>query len=441
MRARTYNVGCSSITLRFGDITESTAEVLVSSDDFKLSMRGGVSAALRAAGGLRVPADTQKLVPAHLGDVVVSSAGDLPAKYIFHAVTIGALPAQMDQAAIVRQTTRRAMRLLEALNCTSIAFPAIGAGVAGIAPEIVAAEMATSLVESVLDAQTPYRIELHLHDRFGTMSEDDFFVFFEQFAARQLGVAASASEFGQVLAAPGSTRAGMDPEQAVQEHRRREIHTMLRHLDARRAQIETELLAVLQAEGVNDVAKLATLREQLEQIGALRRSYQGQTVATGPSTECVTPNSVFVSSTSADLEPHRRAVRGVIEALKLAFIGMEDFAATGTAPADLIRRKVQDSESYLGILGMRYGYVDPGTGISMTEIEYRQAIAAFKPIHLFVMDTGAPITAGMVETDSVRFAKLLEFKSRVLKDHTCKMFTTPEDLAGKVRDTLVLALR
>jgi len=38
MESRTYDVGRSKITLLFGDITSSQAEVLVSSDDYLLSM-------------------------------------------------------------------------------------------------------------------------------------------------------------------------------------------------------------------------------------------------------------------------------------------------------------------------------------------------------------------------------------------------------------------
>ena len=57
-----------------------------------------------------------------------------------------------------------------------------------------------------------------------------------------------------------------------------------------------------------------------------------------------------------------------------------------TPPADLIRRKVDESEVYLGILALRYGHVDPGTGLSMTELEYRQALARGKPMHMFVID-------------------------------------------------------
>src|SRR5262249_857496 len=176
MRSRTYKVGRSSITLRFGDITKSMAEVLVSSDDDMLSMGGGVSRALLCAGGARVAADASKLVPAQVGDVLVSSAGDLPAKYILHAVTLGICRIGRPPAAIVRQASQRAMRLLPALGCRSIAFPAIGAGAAGIPYETVAAEMATALVEAVIEADTAYSVELFLMDRFHAMGDDEFFM-------------------------------------------------------------------------------------------------------------------------------------------------------------------------------------------------------------------------------------------------------------------------
>ena len=72
----------------------------------------------------------------------------------------------------------------------------------------------------------------------------------------------------------------------------------------------------------------------------------------------------------------------------------------------------------------------------MTELEYRQAIASDKRICMFVMDQHAPITANMVEDDPTRFAKLIEFRGRVLKAHVCAFFTNPSDLAQKAEATL-----
>jgi O-acetyl-ADP-ribose deacetylase (regulator of RNase III) len=86
---RSYILGPSRLSLRFGDLLTSPAEVLVSSDDYHLTMGGGVSAAIRAAAGSGLLVDAQKSIPRRLGDVVVTSAGLLTARYVFHVITIG----------------------------------------------------------------------------------------------------------------------------------------------------------------------------------------------------------------------------------------------------------------------------------------------------------------------------------------------------------------
>lgn len=441
MNSRSYEVGRSKTTLRFGDITTSKAEALVSSDDYYLSMGGGVSAAIRGAGGPRIAADASKMVPARAGDVVVSTAGDLPSKYVLHAITIGPKRLELSADAIVRQATQRVMQLLPLLGCTSVAFPAIGAGVAGIPYEIVASEMAASLVDVLLDSKESYDVELYLMDRFGQMSRDDFFMFLESFAARRFGLSASSYPSDHSLTPPATASPGMDPKQVAEAERRHQVYTMLRHLDARRNEIEAEILQALGGQESANNKSLAQLKEQLDELQGLRRTYEGEVTGSDKAEQSVAPNSVFVSSTSTDLKPHRQAVREKIKNLCLTFIGMEEFAPTAQAPADLIRRKVNDCQVYLGILGMRYGYVDPGTGLSMTELEYRQAIASDKRISMFVMDQSAPILASMVEDDPTRYAKLIDFRNRVMKAHTCALFTDPPDLAQKAEATLKEACR
>jgi O-acetyl-ADP-ribose deacetylase (regulator of RNase III)/transcriptional regulator of met regulon len=436
MNSRTYEIGPSKITLLFGDISTSKAESLVSSDDYLLSMSGGVSAAIRHVAGPRVAADASKMVPARVGDVIVSTAGDLPAKYIFHAITIGSQGIDLPPDAIVRQTTQRVMNLLPVLGCASVAFPAIGGGSAGIPYEIVASEMAGALVGFLLDAQEAYNVELYLMDRFGQLNRDDFFMFFEAFAARKLGLSTLSDASTNELKPPSTITPSMDAKQMAEAERHHQVYMMLRHLDVRRNQIEADLLHVLGGQELPQDKSFSQLKEQLDEIQSLRRSYEAELIVTDKAEQPVIRNSVFVSSTSADLKPHRQAVRNVINTLRLTFIGMEEFAPTAQAPVDLIRRKVNEGQVYLGIMGMRYGYVDPGTGLSMTELEYRQAIASDKRICMFVMDQNAPILASMVEDDPIRFAKLIDFRSRIMKAHTCALFTDPADLAQKAEATL-----
>ena len=145
---------------------------------------------------------------------------------------------------------------------------------------------------------------------------------------------------------------------------------------------------------------------------------------------------MFLSSTFVDLQPYRQRLRAVIERLGFPFVGMEAFPPSPEPPAVLIKRLVDEAGLYLGVLGMRYGAVDESTGLSMTELEYRQAVASGKPVHVFVLDPKAPITVDMVETDPERYAKLLDFRSRVLEAHTVGWFTDADDLERKAEAAL-----
>jgi O-acetyl-ADP-ribose deacetylase (regulator of RNase III) len=183
-KTRTYRLGDSTLTLVFGDITKSDASVVVSSDDYYLSMGGGVSAAILRAGGEAIALDAAKKVPAQLGDVVVTTAGELPADYVFHAVTIGPHGTRKTPDEIVTNTVRKCLQLLEVMGLRSIAFPAIGTGAAHLPLEDVAASMAKVIGAFTKETKLALAIELYLMDRFGKRSDVEYACFFEEFAQR-----------------------------------------------------------------------------------------------------------------------------------------------------------------------------------------------------------------------------------------------------------------
>ncbi|HPL29838.1 MAG TPA: macro domain-containing protein, partial [Anaerolineae bacterium] len=276
MISRTYHAGNSTITLRFDDITTSKAQVLVSSDDFWLSMGGGVSRAILLAGGDQIATEAGKMAPALLGDVVVTAAGRLPARYIFHAITLAGGRCDLPGDTIVRQTTWKAMQLLPLLGCHSIAFPAIGAGVAGIPYQTVASEMATVLARCLLDTAESYCVELYLLDRSERMSPGDFFMFFEAFAQRTLGVATAQHGTQAVLEPPGAVLGSADAGVVREAERRQQAFNMLRHLDARRNELEALLLRSLSSDEPSPPEMLARIKAQLAQIQDLRQGYQAE---------------------------------------------------------------------------------------------------------------------------------------------------------------------
>lgn len=148
------------------------------------------------------------------------------------------------------------------------------------------------------------------------------------------------------------------------------------------------------------------------------------------------PKTVFVSSTSRDMRDQRVALREVVEELGMTYVGMEDFVPDELTPAEYIREQVDACDLYVGIIGKRYGHVEPGSGMSMTEIEYHQAVAGSKPLRVFVMSEDAEVPDDHQDTDPELVAKLEAFRARVLANHTCKFFTNIDDLKDSVRQAL-----
>lgn len=189
---RTYIYNNSKVTIRFGNILNSEAEVIVSSDDCYITMGGGLSMSIRnAEGSGAIEWDAHKKVPAGLGDVVVSTAGKLRQKFIFHAITIGFIkntpvkdaPKEEVQDYIIRNSVTKCLNLMRNLNVSSIAFPTIGGGVAGIPLQRIAKVMARSISDFLFMTSYPYNIELFIYTTENQPNYIQYLDFFEQFAA------------------------------------------------------------------------------------------------------------------------------------------------------------------------------------------------------------------------------------------------------------------
>ncbi|WP_419528320.1 macro domain-containing protein, partial [Akkermansia sp.] len=152
MNERIYKFGNSKLILRFGDITNTDSHVIVSSDDYYLSMSGGVSAAILRAGGNEIALDAAKKVPSKLGNVVITTAGRLKSKFIFHAITIGKWSEKITPKEVIKSITIKCLKLLDSLDLNSISFPALGAGAADFDYEDVAVEMANVISEYLLNS-------------------------------------------------------------------------------------------------------------------------------------------------------------------------------------------------------------------------------------------------------------------------------------------------
>lgn len=149
------------IELEQGDITKVPADVIVNAANSALVGGGGVDGAIHRAGGPAVMADLERRYGAGrfcpTGSAVVSDAGDLPARWVIHAVGPIWHGGAAGEPELLASAYRTALRLAAELGATSVAFPSISTGVYGY-PVDLAAQIALDTVSDVL-AMEPGSVE------------------------------------------------------------------------------------------------------------------------------------------------------------------------------------------------------------------------------------------------------------------------------------------
>lgn len=191
--SKVYKFNNSTVTIYYGDLLSSRADAIVISGSVGLPMAGGLPGAVRECAGAEVAADAAKHTDARLGDVIVTSAGNLPNKYLFQAVTVtdynkvlGKLSADGDPKVyeyIIGHAIAKSFRLLSAMELNSIAFPCLGLGMANMPLEAVAKITAKTISQCLTRTNKALSVELYIRDTYDVYSRFDYLPFFEWFAA------------------------------------------------------------------------------------------------------------------------------------------------------------------------------------------------------------------------------------------------------------------
>lgn len=131
------------VKIILGDLTEQRCDAIVNPANGMMVMGGGVAAAIVNKGGKIIEEEARKSVPIKPGMALITHAGLLPCKYVIHAVTMN----EQHQAteATVRKSTNYALLIAESNKLRTIAFPAMGMGIGGLDPKMVAESMAEVL--------------------------------------------------------------------------------------------------------------------------------------------------------------------------------------------------------------------------------------------------------------------------------------------------------
>lgn len=129
------SIGSASVALVQGDIASRSADALVNAANDRLMMGGGVAAALRSRGGIEIHEEAIRHAPKPPGSVVRTGAGNLDARYVYHAVVIDYETRGGTSEADVRVAVLELLRRAGGDGVRTMAMPLFGAGVGGLRPE------------------------------------------------------------------------------------------------------------------------------------------------------------------------------------------------------------------------------------------------------------------------------------------------------------------
>ena len=134
------------LNLQEGDITRVQAEALVNAANSALAGGGGVDGAIHRAAGPSVMAQCRKLGGCPTGSAKVTSAGNLAAKYIFHAVG-PVYNGQPEDEQLLHSAYQTCLDLAEKHQVQSIVFPSLSTGAYGYPLTLAAPVALTTVIE------------------------------------------------------------------------------------------------------------------------------------------------------------------------------------------------------------------------------------------------------------------------------------------------------
>ena len=139
----------TSLVLEQGDITKVGCEAIVNAANSRLAGGGGVDGAIHRAGGPEIMAECRRIGGCETGSAVMTTAGDLPAQKVIHAVG-PVYRGQPEDAVMLASCYESSLDLARDAGLRSIAFPGISTGVYGY-PMEKAAEVSLTTLKGYLE--------------------------------------------------------------------------------------------------------------------------------------------------------------------------------------------------------------------------------------------------------------------------------------------------
>ena len=150
------------IILLQGDLTELDVDAIVNAANNDLHLGGGVAGAIRRKGGESIQKECDAIGSIPIGGAAITTGGKLRARFVIHAASMQ-LGGETTARAL-RSSTAHALRIAEERGLRSIAFPAVGTGIAGFPVPECARIMLREVVDHLKKPTTLEKVYFALFD-------------------------------------------------------------------------------------------------------------------------------------------------------------------------------------------------------------------------------------------------------------------------------------
>lgn len=126
-----FDISGKTLQLKQGDVTLEEVDAVVNAANRRLAGGGGVDGAIHRRGGPSIMAETDSKYPSGCptGSAVITSAGNLKARYVIHAVGPIWNGGKAGEAELLGSAYHKCLELAAENDCQSVAFPSLSTGV------------------------------------------------------------------------------------------------------------------------------------------------------------------------------------------------------------------------------------------------------------------------------------------------------------------------
>ncbi len=151
------------VLIQQGDLTEMDVDAIVNAANNDLQLGGGVAGAIRRKGGEAIQRECNEIGSIPVGGAAITTGGRLKARHVIHAASMQLGGGTTARA--LSSSTAHSLRVAREKGLKTIAFPAVGTGIAGFPMRECAEIMLGEVVEHLKRPTTLEKVYFVLFDQ------------------------------------------------------------------------------------------------------------------------------------------------------------------------------------------------------------------------------------------------------------------------------------